>query len=471
MNKVDVIVIGGSAAGISAAISCRRRYPEKSVRVIRKEKQVLIPCGIPYILGPVGSSERNLIPDALLKDNGIELTVGKVEEINRAEKTVFLDNGEEFSYDRLVVATGSLPIALPIPGTDKKNVFFAMKDVAYLNDMADKVNKAKDIVIIGGGFIGVEFAEQCKKDRDNNVTIIEMLPHCLQVALDEEFCLEAEKMLTEMGIKVLTNKRVEAILGNKHVRGVTLSDGKELKADLVIIGVGARPNTELAQKAGIQTGARGAIVVDRFMRTVTDPDVFACGDCAEKYSFFSGKPSSTMLASIASAEARIVGANLFNTRYQNRGEIGVFSTIIGEKAFGCVGLNESAAKREGYDVVTSEATAPDKHPGCMPGAAPTKLKLVFSRDNGLLLGGEVSGGTTTGELTNIISACTQHRMTAHEVSLFQMGTHPALTASPVAYQLVNAAELAVKTMQEDLFTKYEREAESDMVDLVAVLTK
>jgi len=446
VKKASVVVVGGSAGGIPAAIGCRRRYPEKSVLLIRKEKQVLIPCGLPYILGTVGSPEKDLIPDALLKNNGIELIIGEVEGIDREKKVVFIAGGETVSYDKLVLATGSSPVGLPIPGIDKENVFFAIKDVAYLSNMLDKVNKAKDIIIIGGGFIGVEFADECKKNRDNSVTVVEMLPHCLQLALDGEFCIEAEKMLVERGIKVLTNRRVEAILGNKAVSAVKLAEGQELKADVVIIGVGARPNIEMAEKAGLQIGPTRAITVDRFMRTVTDPNVFACGDCAEKHSFFSGKPSRTMLASIAGAEGRIVGANLFNTRYRNFGEIGVFSTIIGEKAFGCAGLTEGMARQEGYDVVTAEAAAPDRHPAVMPGAALTKVKLVFSRDNGLLLGGGVSGGTGTGELTNVVSACIQHMMTAYEVSLFQMGTHPALTASPMVYQLVNAAELAVKAM-------------------------
>ena len=446
MKKSDVVVIGGSAGAIPAAIGCRRRYPEKNVLLIRKEEQVLIPCGLPYIFGTVGSPEKNLIPDAMLNNNGIEFIIGEVEEIDRDKKTVSIAGGEAVSYDKLVLATGSLPVVLPIPGIDKENVFSAVKDVAYLNNMLDKVNKAKDIVIIGGGFIGAEFADECKKNRNNNVTIVEMLPHCLQLALDEEFCIEAEKVITEGGVKVLTNKRVEAILGNKQVSGVRLADGQELKADMVIIGVGARPNTELAQKAGLQIGPTRAIAVDRFMRTITDTNIFACGDCAEKYGFFSGKPRATMLASIAGAEGRIVGANLFDTRYRNCGEIGVFSTIIGEQAFGCAGLTERTARQEGYDVVVGEATAPDRHPGVMPGAASTKVKLIFSRDNGVLLGGGVSGGRGTGEVTNIISACIQHWMTAYEVSLFQMGTHPALTASPMVYQMVNAAELAIKAM-------------------------
>jgi NADH oxidase (H2O2-forming) len=446
VKKADVVVIGGSAGAIPAAISCRRRYPEKSVLLIRKEEQVLIPCGLPYIFGTMGSPEKNLISDAMLENSGIELTIGEVEEIDRDEKAVSIADGETVSYDRLVLATGSLPVILPIHGVDKENVFSAVKDVAYLSNMLDKVNKAKDIVIIGGGFIGVEFADECKKNRNNSVTIMELLPHCLQLALDEEFCIEAEKVLAERGIKVLTNKRVEAILGSRQVSAVRLADGQELKADMVIIGVGARPNTELAKNAGLQIGPTGAIAVDRFMRTVTDPNVFACGDCAEKYAFFSGKPSRTMLASIAGAEGRIVGANLFNTRYRNCGEVGIFSTIIGERAFGCAGLTGAMARQEGYDVVTGEATAPDRHQGGMPGAASVKVKLIFSREDGLLLGGGISGGRGTGELTNVIGACIQHMMTAYEVSLFQMGTHPALTASPMVYQLVNAAELAVKAM-------------------------
>ncbi|MBA7475803.1 hypothetical protein ES707_11177 [subsurface metagenome] len=179
------------------------------------------------------------------------------------------------------------------------------------------------------------------------------------------------------------------------------------------------------------------------MRTITDANIFACGDCAEKYSFFSGRPSRLMLASIATTEARVAGANLFNTRCHSRGVIGVFSTIIGEQAFGCAGLTETVAKQEGFDVIIGESTAPDRHPGSMPGAAATKVKLIFSKDNGLLLGGGVSGGRSIGELMNVISACIQYRMTAYEVSLFQMGTHPALTASPIVYQLTTAAELAV----------------------------
>jgi NADH oxidase (H2O2-forming) len=446
MKKADVLVIGGSAAGPVAGISCRRRYGDKSVILVRKEEQVLIPCGIPYIFGTVGSSAKNLIPDALVVNNGIELVKGEAVEVDREKKTVSLSNGNTFSYEKMVLATGSSPLVLPIPGIDKENVFVAKKDVSYLDNMLGKLNDAKDIVIIGGGFIGVEFADECKKNRDCNVTIVELLPHCLQLALDEEFCVEAEKVLSDRGIKLLVNSKVEAILGDNRVGGVRLSGGQEIRADMVVVGVGVVPNNELAKKAGLEIGPGKAIAVNRYMRTTTDPDIFACGDCAEKVSFFSGKPCRLMLASVACAEARVAGANLFHTRCKNPGAVGVFSTIIGERAFACAGLTERACRQEGYDVVLCESTAPDTHPGGMPGSVSTKVKLLFSKDNGELLGGGISGGKSTGEIANVISSCIQSRMTAYDLALFQMGTHPALTASPIVYQLVNAAELAIKAM-------------------------
>ena len=272
MKQADVLIIGGSAAGPTAGISSRRRYPDKSVVLIRKEEQVLVPCGIPYIFGTVGSPEKNLIPDALLEKNGIDLVKGNVVDIDRGQKKVILESGEEMGYDKLILATGSLPVELPIPGLDKENVFIVKKDVAYLNKMLEVMNRVKNVVIIGGGFIGVEFADECRKHRncsDCSVSIVEILPRCLNLALDAEFCDEATEILEEKGIKVFTNSKVEAIMGDGKVSGVKLAGGEELKADMVIVGVGAKPNTGLAEKAGLEMGSTKAIRVDRNMRTIS----------------------------------------------------------------------------------------------------------------------------------------------------------------------------------------------------------
>jgi pyruvate/2-oxoglutarate dehydrogenase complex dihydrolipoamide dehydrogenase (E3) component len=226
-------------------------------------------------------------------------------------------------------------------------------------------------------------------------------------------------------------KGLKTILGDDSVTGVTLASGNEIKADIVILGIGAVPNTELAKKSGLETGFNNTIKVDRYMQTYTDPNVYACGDCAGKVSFFDGRPSGVMLASVATSEARIAGANLFSPTHQNHGAISVFSTVINGRAFGVAGMTERVAKERGIQIVIGTAEAPDTHPGGMPDSTLTKVKLVFARGTGTLIGGSISGGKPVGEMINVLSACISHRMTADDMVKFEMGTHPALTSSPI----------------------------------------
>ncbi len=445
MKRTDIVIIGGSAAGIPAAITCRRHYPEKKVVLIRKEKQVQIPCGIPYIYGTVHSPDNNMISDKLITGNGIELFVNGVKKIDPEKKNVITEEGETIAYDRLVLATGSVPMELSIKGLDKENVYMIKKDSIYLKGLLQKVNNARDIVILGGGFIGVEFADEFKKNRDVNVTIVELLPHCLMLAFEEEFCQEAEQALDERGINVITGVKLEEVLGDKQVAGVRLSDGREIKADLLIAAVGVKPNVALAKSAGLKVDP-GGIVVNSGMMT-SDENIFACGDCTSKKSFFTDNTSGLKLASIAAMEARIAGANLFGKRRQNSGVVGVFSTVVGDKTFAMAGLSEKIAKESGYDIVVGHAESPNRHPGGMPGVTNMKVKLVFNKMTGELIGGQVRGGHSAGELINTVSACIQKRMTADDIATFQLGTHPAVTASPIAYQLVNAAEIALTNMR------------------------
>ncbi len=444
-NQYDVIVIGGSAAGITAAITARRHNHDASILLVRREEQVLIPCGIPYIFGTVGSPQENLIPDTVLEKNDIDLRLGNVDEIDTDQHILLTEAGDEIRYERLVLATGGKPVELPIPGADLDNIYSIHKSVPYLEEMLSSLETASDLVIVGGGFIGVEFADECRKRWDMNVSVVEMLSYPLQLAFDEEFCAKAQTLLDERDINVITEARVEEFKGDDSVRAVRLDDNRELAADAVIQSVGVQTNASLAQQTGLDIGPTGGVHVDRAMRT-SEPHIYACGDCAEKVSFFTGEPTQLRLASIATTEARVAGANLFGITRSYPGAVGVYSTIIGDTAFGTAGLTEKAADEAGYSFVTGSASSMNRHPGKMPGGANLTLKLIFERQTRTLIGGQIMGARSGGEQINTISACIQQGMTADEIATFQTGTHPALTASPVAYQLVNAAENAISAM-------------------------
>ncbi|MBN1554086.1 MAG: FAD-dependent oxidoreductase [Phycisphaerae bacterium] len=445
MTKADIVVLGGSAAGITAAITARRHHPDKSILLIRKETKVPIPCGIPYIYGTLTDADKNLIPDAILETNKVDLRVGEATKIDRAGRAVLLGD-DRIEYERLILATGSVPTQPPIPGVDMEGVYIILKDVDYLRQLQRKLQDASNVVIIGCGFIGIEFADEINKIKGKNVTILEVAPNCLKLSYDDEFCEEMETHLRGRGITVYTSTAVEQIAGEGRVREVRLNDGTVIPADLVILGIGAKANVALAKEAELRLGLTGGVAVDRTMQT-SDPNIFACGDCAEKISFFGGGPSPLKLASIAQLEARIAGANVFGLRRESDGTLGVWSTAVGDLAMGTAGLTESMAKDFGYDVVSGTVETPNRHPGCMPGAAPVKVKLVFERHSRTLLGGQVRGSVSVGELINTIAACVQKRMTAEDIAMFQMGTHPALTASPIAYPLVNAAEVAITRLR------------------------
>ncbi|MFW6099818.1 MAG: NAD(P)/FAD-dependent oxidoreductase [Bacteroidota bacterium] len=444
--KKKIVLIGGGPSGVTAAITARRYYPDAEITLIRKEEKALVPCGIPYIFGTLESAEKNLIPDQLLKNNNINLVIDEASSVDRESKTVTTVDTGHYYYNKLILAIGSSPLIPSIPGVDLNNVYAVRKDLEYLKDLSKKLDESKDVVIIGGGFIGLEFADEFMKRGNVNVTIIELLPHCLLLVCDEDICRRVENKLEERGINIMVGKKAKALLGECQVESIQLESDEKIKADTVILGIGVKPNVQLALDCGLKADEKEGIEVDDFMRT-SDENIFAIGDCAKKRCYLSGLPKGVWLASMGTTEARIAGANLFNVRRRTDCAIGIFSTCFGDLAVGSAGLTESAAREMGMDVVTGEASAPDKHPGSIPGARELRIKLIFERDTGLLVGGQIYGGLSVGEKINFIGALIQHKMRADEVCTFQMGTHPLLTASPIAYQLSNAAQLATIKLQ------------------------
>lgn len=444
MKRTDVLVIGGSAAGLVAALAAKHHYPEKSVILIRKEEKVVIPCGIPYIFGTLDSDNQNILPDAGLEKANVEIIVNEVISINHESKTCKLKDSQELEYDKLILATGSQPV-IPgwLTGAQLENVYTVPKDLTYLSDMNTRLADCKNIVVIGAGFIGIEMSDELKK-KGKNITLVELMPNILCKAFDVEFADEAEKILTDRGINILKEHGVTKISGETKVEGVVLKHGEEeivIEADAVILTMGYKPNTSLAEGLGVAFNRDGFIKVDEYMRTDV-PDLFAVGDCAEKRDFFTRRRSSAMLASIACAEARVAGMNLFKlgTLKTIGGTIAIFSTAIGGTAFGAAGLIESTARKEGFDIITGVFTGIDRHPGVLNNPHKQTVKLIAARENGMILGGEVMGGDSAGELINIIGLVIQNKMHINTLLTSQIGTHPMLTASPAAYPLIKAAE-------------------------------
>lgn len=436
-KKYDVIVIGGGPAGIISAVTARRYYPDKSILLIKSVAKGVIPCGIPYMFNSLKNPEDNALGNAPLEKNKVEVMVDEVVKLLRKVKSIKTKAGKTLEYDKLILAMGSNPILPPINGLDKKNVFPIFKDMDYLKDLKGKLKEAKNIVIIGGGFIGIEFADEFSSIEGKNVCLVELMPNLLINSFDSEFGEMVQAKLVAKGVKLLLGRKVEEVLDSE----VRLSDGETIPAEMVILGIGASPNTKLAEEAGLDLGRGKGIWVDEYMRTA-DPDVFAIGDCVGKRDFFTRKNLPVMLASTATAEARVAGANLFKLKVvrENKGTIAIYSTYVDGLAMGSAGLTESTAKNEGFEVEVGLAEAPDKHPAALPGTSKIKLKLIFSKQSGIILGGQVAGGVSAGEIINIIGMAIQKRVSATELETLQMATHPYLTAPPTMYPLVLAAQ-------------------------------
>lgn len=450
MKNTDVLVIGGSAAGMVAALTGKSSYPDKDFTMIKKQKDVMVPCGIPYIFGTLDSSSLNIMPvDNMMEKAGVKSLVGEVVSIDTTAKSAKLADGETISYKKLVLATGSVPV-LPswLKGGDKQNVFTIPKDKAYLDEMKEKLAGCKRVVVIGAGFIGVEFSDEFAQS-GHEVFLVEKLPNILGLAFDVELSDRIASLLIERGVQIRTGSGVTEIVGESKVEGVKLDNGEVFAADAVILAMGYKPNVKLAEESGIYVDEGGFIAVDEYMRTHV-PDVFAIGDCAQKRDFVTRRRVPTMLASTACAEARIAGMNLFQleTVKTFSGTIAIYATAIGKTGFGTAGLTEAAARAENIDVLTGMFEGMDRHPGTLPKTQKQVVKLIAARNSGVIIGGEVIGGLSAGELTNVIGMIIQNRMTVNSLLITQIGTHPLLTASPAAYPLIKAAEIIDKKMRQ-----------------------
>ncbi|MBN2417687.1 FAD-dependent oxidoreductase [bacterium] len=450
MKSYDVIIIGGGPSGIITGLTAIKQNKTASMLMIKEEAKGLVPCGIPYVFHDLDDIAQNAMGPKPFVDAGGEVLVDTVTEVDVTGKTLRTETGTEFTYGKLVFATGSVPtVPTFIKGYDLDGVEYIKKSYSYIEQLKKKADALHDIVIIGGGFIGAEVAEQFARHTDKRVTLVEAEPHCLYRAFSADFAALADEALTGASVNVVTGTKVVEILGDGgSVTGVKLSNGKTVKAELVISAIGYRPCTDLAAKAGLTINRHGAIQVDNYLRT-TAKDVFAVGDCAATTGFITGRTDNIMLASTATAEARVLGCNLTTIRLLRNfaGTLSVFSTEINNKAFASAGAIEQSAREADVDYVIGSFEDVDRHPGTLPGAQKLKVKLIVSPGNGAIIGGEIYGGKSAGEMINTVSLAIQKSVTVYELISFQIGTHPLLTTAPTKYALIKAAENAINEIQ------------------------
>lgn len=441
-KKVDILIIGAGPAGVVCAVTARKYYPDKSITVIKDIANGVIPCGIPYMFASLNNPDENKLSMASLEKNNIEIVIDSAVSINRKGKIVETAGKIRYFYEKLVLAIGSTPLILPIKGVDKRGVYPINKEMGYLKDVISQIKCCKNVLVIGGGFIGVEFADELSKIKGINVTLVEMLPYLLANSFDPEFSQMAEARLREKRVNILTKTRIAEIIGQDKVEKVRFGDGKEIPVDGVILGVGSKPNVKLAVDAGLELGFCTGILTDEYMRTSNDPDIFAIGDCSCKRDFYTRKAIPVMLASTATAEARIAGANLYQIKVirENKGTIAIYSTYIDGLVLGSAGLTEKTAREEGFEIVVGSIDGVDKHPASLPGTCQGKVKLIFSKQSGIILGGQVSCGMSCAQMINIIGIAIQKRMSATELETLQVATHPYLTSAPTMFPIVLAAQ-------------------------------
>ena len=449
---MNVVIIGGVAAGPKAGSRVHRLCPEAQVTLIEKgEFLSYAGCGLPYYVSGVVKDQKELMctPIGVVRDSVFFRNVKNVEVLNRTEATkvdrgskevtvVALESGKEkkISYDKLIFATGATPIVPPIEGTDLKNVF-TLQNIEDSEGIKAALaeDKAKDVVIVGGGLIGLEMTEALAK-KGCRVTIVEKLPQILPI-LDWEIAYQVSKYLEVRGVKVKTATTLTAIKGKERVESVVTDNG-EVPCDFVIMSVGVRPNVFLAKDAGLEIGKTGGIKVNEMMQT-SDPDIFAAGDCVESVDLVTGKPCFIPLGSTANKQGRVAANNACGFKDAFPGVLGSTVCKLFNFNIGRTGLGEMQAKEEGFDVVTVLSPAPDKA-HFYPEAKPIMMKLVIDKNTRRLLGLQAVGLGVVDKRIDVAAMAITAKMTVDDIANLDLCYAPPY--SPAMDNIITASNVA-----------------------------
>ena len=443
-----LIVVGGVAAGMSAAAKARRVNRAMQVLVYEKSHYIsYAACGMPYfIAGDIGDYHSLLArtPEQMAKQ-GVEVHVRhEVTAIDPGARSVTvrdLEQGREFTqgYDKLVIATGARPVRPALPGLDLEGIF-ALRALeegqAILRFLQDE--QPRRAVILGGGYVGVEMAETFRR-LGLDVTLMIRSGQVMRATLDDDVRALLEEELVRQGVKVVMGQPI-AFEGRNRVEKVITED-KSYPCDVALLGVGVRPAAALAKAAGVALGVTGAIATDDHMRTNL-PDVYSAGDCAEAFHLITGRPAYIPMGSTANKQGRVAGTNAAGGEATFGGVVGTMIVRAFDVAVASTGLTAAQAQALGYAVRAKLVKAMDAA-HYFPGAAKIYIKLVVDEKSGRLLGGQIVGRHSAVKRIDVLATALHHRLTISELQRLDLSYAPPF--APLWDPILVAANVAAKS--------------------------
>ncbi len=446
MEKERFIVIGGVAAGMSAASRARAIKRDLEIVVFERNGYIShVACGMPYLIsGLVKSADSLLVysPQFFKENRNIDVHLHhEVEEILPQKKIVLVQDLEtgrqkEWPYDHLLISTGARAIAPSVDGADLKGIFTLRRheDGLAIRDYVAGRSPRHGLVV-GAGYVGMEMAEAFS-EAGMKVTVVEKMPAILGT-MDEEIGEVVEGELKKRGVELVKSRAVVSFTGDGGwVKKAVLEGGDSIGADIALIGAGIRPNSEIARRAGIELGWGGAIKVSNRMETSV-PGIYAAGDCAETCHLVLGRMSYVPLGTTANKQGRVAGENAAGGNASFAGVVGTTVFRVFGLEVGRTGITEKEARTEGIDCV-SNVIEHSSRGQYMPGASMIRVKLIADPKTGRLLGAQMAGANGVSKRVDVLATAITARMTAAEVASLDLGYAPPF--SPVYDPILIAAE-------------------------------
>jgi len=451
MNNKRIVIVGGVAGGASAATRARRLCEECEIIVIERGTYVSFAnCGLPYFVGGEIVEQDSLLlqtPATLRARFNLDVRVStEVLSINRTAQMVKvreMASGREYEqpYDSLVLSTGASPLRPPIPGIDRAGHFTVRNIPDVENIMAwIKECRACRAVVVGGGYIGLEMAEQLKH-RGLGVTVVEAMPQVM-TPLDPEMAAWLHAELKANGVALHLGDAVAAFEPPKpgetaRASVVVLKSGKRIEADCVVLGLGVRPEDSLAKSAGLELGALEGIRVDEHLQT-SDPKIYAVGDAIEVRDAVTGAWSLIPLAGPANRQGRIAADNIFGRPSRYEGTWGSAILRLFKLSAGCTGANEQSLRQAGIPFQALHLH-PGSHAGYYPGAEPIAMKILFAPDTGKLLGAQAVGQDGVDKRIDVFATALKGSMTVNDLADLELAYAPPFGSAKDAVNMAGMA--------------------------------